>query len=286
MKTTIVSVIKTTALMAALAVSPGAFASNSTDMAKALAGSSALELPAKAASLVAKATAVNKKDVTIAVVKAAIGVNPSAAVAIVSAVARENPAVAPVTAVAAVTVQHKKIDLITKAAASAAPAQATNIVAALIKEFPQDYGVIAIAASEGAPSASRDILAVVADYVPALQAAIQGSIAGFSANDGRVPVQAILSQSYNKALTSGTVVRLQIPANMSQNDNQNVITGGFASAKGSSGYVQTTPGTTGAPTLSPPTIGPPYQPIPGQITTIGPGQITIQQPGGHNYSAP
>jgi hypothetical protein len=288
MKANITRVISNMALIAGLAVSLTALASNSADVTKILAGSTALELPAKAANLVAKASAADKQNVAIAVVKAAIRINPSAAVAIVSAVARENPATAAVAAVTAAILQHKRLDLITKAAAAAAPSEAAKIVAALIREFPQSYGIIAIAAAEGAPAAGREILAVVADYVPALQSGIQSAITSFAAN-GNVPVQAILSQSYNNALTSGTQVMFQVPSTLlSQNDNQVLALnpGAATSTKSPITLSQTTPTTTVRPTLSPPTLGPPYQPIPGPVTNIGPGQITVQQPGGTNYSAP
>jgi hypothetical protein len=264
MKTRILGIISGVALIAGLTGSPAVLASDSPDVTKALAGSTALELPAKAASLVAKATAADQQNVAAAVVKAAIGVNPPAAVAIVAAVAHENPAAAPAAAVAAATLQPKRIDQIAKAAVAAAPSEAARIVAALIKEFPQDYGIIAMSADEGAPSAGREILAVVADYVPALQPSIQSATASFAANDGNVPVQAVLSQSYNQTLSSGAAVRTPVPAMLTV----------------------TTPATAGAPSVSDPTIGPPYTPVGTTINNISPGQITPQQPGGNNYSSP
>ncbi|MGA2541428.1 MAG: hypothetical protein ABSG78_07670 [Verrucomicrobiota bacterium] len=203
MRNKVISLMSGLSLVAGLAVGPAVLASDSADVTKALAGSTALELPAKAANLVAKASAADKKNVAVAAVKAAVALNPSAATDIVSAVARENPAMAPVAAVTAATLQHKQIGLIAKAAAAAAPSEAGKIVAALIKEFPKDYGVIAIAAAEGAPSAGREILAVVAEYVPALQALIQGA----TANNGNVAVLAIISQ----ALASGFAVSTTVP---------------------------------------------------------------------------
>ena len=65
-------------LVAGLAVGPAVLASDSADVTKALAGSTALELPAKAANLVAKASAADKKNVAVAAVKAAVALNPSA----------------------------------------------------------------------------------------------------------------------------------------------------------------------------------------------------------------
>jgi hypothetical protein len=306
MKAKITRVISSVALIAGLGVSPSVLASNSADVTKALAGCTALELPARAANLVAKASAADKQNVAVAVVKAAVGLNPSAAVAIVSTVARDNPATAPLAAVTAATLQHQRIDLITKAAANAAPSEAARIVAALIKEFPRDYGVIAIAAAEGAPSAGREILAVVADYVPALQAPILASTAAFAANNGNVPVQAILSQSYNQALTSGVAVSTQMPSTpaqtsaafasatagtsaqplvvLNQSYNQPLASRGAVST--TPALSPTTPTTTIVPTLLGPSLGPPYQPIPGPVTNISPSNITPQQPGGRNYVSP
>jgi len=274
MKTRIISLMNGMALIALLAVSPATLASDSADVTKALAGATALELPAKAASLVAKASPADKQNVAVAVVKAAIGVNPTAAVVIVSAVARENPDMAPVSAVTAATLQPKLIEQITKAAVAAAPSQAARIVAALIKEFPKDYGVIAIAGDESAPLAGRDILGVVADYVPALQPAIQGATAGFAANDGNVPVQAILSQSYNQALASGAVTTIRIPATLAP-----------ATLASSSAAPSGVTAPLVRPMLSSPVLGPPFTPV-TTITNIGPGQTMPQQPGGRNYSSP
>jgi hypothetical protein len=294
MKTKTLRLVGVMTLMAVLAMSPAALALNSADATKSLAGSTVLELPAKAADLIAKAPTADKKNVTMAVVKAAIDLRPSATLAIVSAVARKNPAAAPVAAVTAVTLQHRFLVQVTKAAALAAPSQAGNIVAALIKEFPQDYGTIAIAAAEGAPSAGREILAVVADYVPGLQASINGITANFAANDGNIPVRAVLTQSYNQALTSGAAASSGTPASLpSQNYNQTLIPlDPLASAKGHATLAQntaispTTPATPGAPTLGPATIGPPYTPITGPVNNYGPGQLTPQQPGGRSYSSP
>jgi hypothetical protein len=269
------NLVSSVALIAGLAVSPCAFASSSSaDVSKDLAGSTAQELPVKAAGLVTKASSADKQDVAVAVVKAAIGMNPAVAVAIVSDIVRENPATAPVVAVTAITLQHKRIGLITKAAAAAAPSQAAKIVAALIKEFPRDYGVIALAVSEGAPRAGREILAVVAEYVPALQPYIQATLANYASTDGNVPIQAILSQSYNQALASGVVMSM-VPSS--------------GAAKGAT-YAQTTSTASGAPTFSPPilsnpTLGPPFSGTSNTVvTTYTTNSITNQ--GSSRYPSP
>jgi len=261
MKTTkMTSLVSSAVLIAGLAISPGATASNSADVAKALAGSTAFELPSKASGLVAKATSGDKQNVAAAAVKEAIGLNASASIAIVTTVVRENPSTAPVVAVTAATLQHKRIDQITRAAVSAAPSEVTRIVAAMIKTFPRDYGIIAVAAAEGAPSAGREILAVVAERIPALQTYIQNAVAGFADNQANLPIQAILTQSYNQAVSSsagGSVVSAPAPT-----------------------------ASDSTPSISPTIINAPFTPPSGTITTIGPGQTTNQVAGGRKYSSP
>jgi hypothetical protein len=216
-----------------------------------LAGSSVQELPIKAANIVATSSATERQLVTTEVVKAAIGMNPNAAVAIVSAVSSRNPAMAPAAAVAAATLQHKHIGLITKAAVAAAPSETGKIVAALLKEFPKDYQSIAIAAAENAPTSGREILVLVGDYVPALQGSIQAAIVGIAPDSANVPVQGILSQSSVAAAPSPT-----------------------------------TPANPPVPSLSPPTLGPPFTPPPSVVVTVTPAQTTPEAPGSRKYSAP
>jgi guanyl-specific ribonuclease Sa len=263
MKPRIISLVASVTLIAGLAVPPAAFASDSSDVTKALAGSSAQELPAKAANLVTKASATDKEDVAVAVVKAAVGLNPAAAVAVVSAVVRGNPSAAPVAAVTAAKLQHKQIGLVAKAAVAAAPSEAGKIVAALIKEFPKDYSVIAIAGAEGAPLAGREILSSVADNVPALQPAIQGAIAMFAADDSNIPVLAIMSQINLNNQAPATAVPVSLTPTM-------ITVGG-------------TPG--GSSSLAGPTFLPPFTPV-TTVNNFGTGQTVSQSVGGRNYATP
>jgi len=248
------NLVSSATLIAGLAISPCLIASSSIDASKDLAGSTAQELPAKSAQLVAKAAASEKQEVATAVVKAAVELNPASVVSIVSAMSRENPSTAPVVAVTAVTLQHKRIGMIAKAAAAAAPSEASKIAAALIKEFPRDYGVIALAVSEGAPKSGREILAVIADYVPALQPYIQATLANFAATDGNVPIQAILSQSYNQALASGVVMATVAPSTRAGTYSQTSLS--------ANGGVTFSP-----PVLSGPVLGPPFTGTSNTVTT-------------------
>jgi len=248
MKNKIVSLISGLSLVGGLAVSPAVFASNTADVSKALVGASAVDLPGKAADLLAKAPAADKASVAVAAVKAAVKLNPAITAEIVSALVRVSPDNAPVVAVTAVTLQHKQIGMITKAATSAAPTEAVKIVAALLKEFPKDYGVIAIAASEGAPTASREILAVVAKAVPSMQAFVQSD-----ANSSDVAV--LVSQS--------------------------------VAADPSANGATPQPSQPVAPLLSGPTITPGgFQPFFGTPTSITPAQLTTVPTGGRGYAGP
>jgi len=201
MKNKIFSLIGGLALIVGLAASPAAVAADTDAVNKALAGSTSLELPAKAASLVSQASPADKQKVAIAAVAAAVKSSPASMVAIVTAVVRANPSTAPAAAVTATILLPKQMNLAAKTAAAAAPSEAGKIVAALTKFFPQDYRSIAVAVSEGAPSAAREILAVVADAVPATKS---GILKATAKSDAKVSVQDVLGQSNNTmAMTTG-----------------------------------------------------------------------------------
>jgi len=277
-------------LLGVLVVSGGLVASQplmageSVDFTKILVGTSIVEMPAKAASLVAKTDfQQGRKNVTIAVVKAAVRLNPTATVAVVSAISRATPEMAPVAAVTAAMLQHKQLALIARAAAEAAPSQAGAIVAALIKEFPSSYAVIAIAASEGAPLAGKEILEVVSDYVPALQAGISSAVSSFQS--GTAQTQGNLAAQVNTvvAAPSSSSLALPVQAILVQVVNQSSgigVSRPISAATQNSQSLQPLPIPAGGPVL-----GPPFFPVVGPVTTISPGQTTPQTPGGR-YATP
>jgi hypothetical protein len=199
-------------LMAGLVVAPSTFAFDSAALTKSLVASPVSERTATAADLVSKASAADKQAVAQAVVKAAIGLNASAAGDIVSMIAKQNPSLASIVAVTAATLQPKQLGVITKAAVTAAPSEVANIVAALIKSSPKNYSVIADAAAEAAPSSSREILAAVAANVPNLQTLIQGAVAGYAMSDVNLPVQMILNQVSTSSDTASTAPQPVSPA--------------------------------------------------------------------------
>src|SRR5438105_15166952 len=93
----------------------------------------AVEVPARAAELVEAAKADERGLTTIEVVQSAVRLNPTAAPAIVGAIAHAVPAMASIAAAAAAQEQPKLASAIAKAAAAAAPTQAGKIAAAVCK---------------------------------------------------------------------------------------------------------------------------------------------------------
>jgi len=250
MKTKIQNLLSAVAVSGALVSGQSVFANQTSDFANALAGASVMEMPAKAADLVSKSSPADKQNASVAAVKAAVGLTPSAAPAVVSAIARENPAAAAAVAVASATLQHNQIKLITKAAVAAAPSQVAKIVAAMIKEFPKDYSAIAIAASGAAPSASREILAVLAEYVPSLQAGIQLALAGVASGD--VSVAAIINQASPLTSNAPEVQQSVDPT----------------------------------PSLSAPSFGSPFTTVPGTVKTSTPAQTMTETAPQTTYARP
>src|SRR5437867_391848 len=110
-----------------------------TPLTETLASVSAAELPAKIAALVKEAKSRDRRTTTITVVKAAVGIRPAAALAIVGAVARAVPEMTPDAAGTAAAEQPKLVGMIAKAAAAAAPSQAGKIVVAVCRAVPNEY---------------------------------------------------------------------------------------------------------------------------------------------------
>src|ERR1039458_2058316 len=93
----------TVAVALTVAVNVGAVEKTSASPALGvLSTATSAELPAKAAELVAQADAKTLKQTTIEVVKAAVGLNPAAAPAIVGSIAQASPAMAATAAATAV----------------------------------------------------------------------------------------------------------------------------------------------------------------------------------------
>ena len=147
-----------------------------------LAAVPAAELPAKAADLVLQAKPRHRQATTVNVVKAAVGINPAAAPAVVGAIARAVPGMASVAAGAAAAEQPKQASVIAKAAAAAAPSQAGKIVVAVCRAVPNEYRNIAIAVSQVAPGAGKEIVNAVAAALPDPKPYIEKALAGYGGN--------------------------------------------------------------------------------------------------------
>ena len=159
------------------------------------------ELPAKSAELVSRADSKNRLATTADVVKAAVGLNPAAAAAIVGTIAQSTPEMASVAAATAVALVPKQAIAIARAAAAAAPSEAGKIVEAVCRVVPDAYQDVANTVAGVAPGAGKAILSGITAAIPALQEPIGKVLASYSGSNPSVsdvlgqvsPVTAITS---------------------------------------------------------------------------------------------
>lgn len=211
------------------------------------------ELPAKAADLVAQADAKQQPQTTVDVVKAAVGLNPAAAAAIVGSIAQTTPAMAAIAAGTAAGLVPDQAVTIARAAAAAAPQQAAKIVEAVCRVLPADYAGVAGAVADVVPGAGKEILAAISTAIPTLKIPLNNVLASYN---GNVPsVSAVLNQVQSSLQEDGTAVQLS-------------------------------QATAGAAPLAPPIGGPPYVPLPVDHQNIDPGSGGQVPPGGRNYASP
>jgi len=145
-----------------------------------LSNSTSAEMPAKAAQLIAEADAKHVKETTIAVVKAAVGLNPAAAATIVGCIAQTEPSMAATAAATAAGLIPQMAAAIARAAAAVAPAQVGAIVEAVCRVVPAAYPNVATAVSEVAPSAGKEIMAAVGTAIPELKGSINQTVANYN----------------------------------------------------------------------------------------------------------
>ena len=138
------------------------------------------ELPAKSAALVKQADTKSLVESTINVVKAAVGLNPAAAAAVVGTIAQSVPEMASVAAGAAVALVPDQAVAIAHAAAAGAPSEAGKIVEAVCHLVPSEFQAIAETVAAVAPGSGKAILAGVSAAIPELQEPINKVLAGFS----------------------------------------------------------------------------------------------------------
>lgn len=222
-----------------------------------------VELPAKAAALISKTDAKHREQMTIDVVKAALGLNPAAAPNVVASIARTNPDMAALAAATAAILLPDKAAEIARVAAAAAPKKAGQIVAAVCRVAPKHYREIANAVAEAVPNQGKQILAGLSSALPMLEA----------------PLNKIIAAYNGSIIPSVSTVLNQVPANVV------IPTTGATTPE-----IFTTPPTTTdtAPTIAiaPPTFGPPYVIPPGSHVNLDPGAGTNVPPGGRDYASP
>ncbi len=127
------------------------------------------ELPAKAAQLVRREKAAGQELATIAVVKAAADINPSALLSVVGAISRGTPKLAPVAASTAAEREPELAWVYARTAALAAPAEAGEIVYRVAKAVPKEAESVAIAVVQAVPDSSDAVLAGLARANPDLK---------------------------------------------------------------------------------------------------------------------
>jgi hypothetical protein len=148
------------------------------------------ELPAKSAELVLHADAKNRLETAANVVKAAVGLNPAAAAAIVGTIAQSAPEAASVAAATAAALVPDQAAAIARAAAAAAPSQAGKIVEAVSRVVPSAFKAVANAVAGVAPGEGKAILTGLSAAIPSLQEPIAKIVAG--SNGGNPSVSDVL----------------------------------------------------------------------------------------------
>jgi hypothetical protein len=226
----------------------------------------AAELPAKAADLVLNARSRDRGATTVDVIKAAVGINPAAAPAIVGAIARSVPDMASIAAGAAAAEQPKQAAAIARAAAAAAPSRARKIVLAVCRAVPGDYRNIAIAVSDVVPGSNKEVLNAVASALPGLKPYIEQALAAYGGN--------VLSVADT----------LDQAARLAQ----------ARTAPGTASPTLARTAASGAPSASPapaplargPAVGPPYIPLTSTPIYVTPGTSGEVPIGGRDYARP
>lgn len=241
----------------------GKDAPKANPFSKTLTAVPAAELPVKAADLVSQAKPAERQATTINVVKAAVGINPAAAPAIVGAIARAVPEMAAVAASTAAVEQPKQAAAIAKAAAAAAPVQAGAIAQAVCRVVPKEYLSIASAVSQAAPQANKEIVNAVCFALPELKPSIMKVLGGYGGNV--VSVAATLEQAASVAQVR-------------------------TATEGAPTITTTRPTSptvlVGAPMARGPASGPPYVNLTGATTNVVTGTTGEVPSGGRNYAAP
>jgi hypothetical protein len=227
----------------------------------------ALELPARAASVVTSAPKDERAEAAADAVRAGLAVNASSAPLLVGAISRANPDSAAFAAMTAAQAQPRQVGQITRAAVAAAPENSEAIVAAVGKAQPISFYFIGTAAAEAAPKSSEGILRGLSSASPALKTLIARAQTELAKAKVPTTVPAVLKR------VAATLAAL---SKASQKPGEAIIAGELSSEL-----------TAKLPTLAlnDPTTGDPYTPY-----TVTPGEIstsqTFEATGGRDYATP
>ena len=212
------------------------------------------ELPAKSAELVSTADSKTRLETTIDVVKAAVGLNPAAAPAIVGTIAQSTPEMASVAAATAVSLVPNQAVGIAHAAAAAAPSQAGKIVEVVCRIVPNNYKAVAIEVAEVAPGYGKAILDGVSAAIPTLQEPITKVLA----------ISKVNNTSGNGAKAGNTSVSAAKADDASVSDVLDQASG----------------------PIDAPHFGPPYVAVPPSPVNVDPGNGGQVPTGGRKYNGP
>lgn len=173
---------------------------------KIFASIAAPDYPAKAAAEVKRGEPSKQVAVTALVVRAAVGLRPASAPAVVASISREVPDMASIAAYDAADVQPNQAIAIATAASAAAPTQAGKIVNHVCLIVPSEYRNIALAVAKVAPDAGREILNAVAETTPRLKPGIDIALAKRSGNFDLLTLAATLdwAQDTNRVARAGS----------------------------------------------------------------------------------
>jgi hypothetical protein len=155
---------------------------------QALRHAPALELPATAAELVAKAKFRDRKETAVEVARLAIRLNPAAAAAVVNGIGSVAPDFVADIAGTVVSERAEVLSQVVTAAVCVRPSAAHEIVIAVCRVAPREYPRAALAASCASAESGRQILKAVAEIEPELRPFIDVELARYSRTAPPVPI--------------------------------------------------------------------------------------------------
>ena len=135
------------------------------------------EMPKRAAELVFQAEAAKLGPTTVSVVKAAVGLNPAAVLAVVGSVSEVVPSMAATASGTAASLQPHQAVAIARAASASSPKMAGPIVEAVCRAAPADYRDVSLAVVREVPGSDQAILAGLAEAIPAFKGEIEKCVA-------------------------------------------------------------------------------------------------------------